>query len=284
VDRKLKLPNFLPHISVMASIAAFTGSIPGNYDKYLGPVLFEPYALDLTERLKKESLKNVLELACGTGRVTRHLVSLLPADGKLIASDLNPDMMSVAKTRVTDERVKWLAADAQDLPFAQDSFDHIVCQFGVMFFPDKGKAFAEAYRVLQPGGLYLFNTWAGMEQNPRTAIIRKIMEDQFQENSPDFLKKGPYSFFDPVEIRGWMEGAGFTDVKIEAVDKVARYTSVDDFLKGFLEGSPLSAFLAEKDKKIQEEVRKKISDEMKKQFSEHGMDVPMQALVCQGRK
>ena len=282
--RKLKLPNFLLHISVMASIAAFTGSIPGNYDKYLGPVLFEPYALDLRDRLKKESLKNVLELACGTGRVTRHLVSLLPANGKLIASDLNPDMMAVAKARVSDERVKWLAADAQALPFANDSFDHIVCQFGIMFFPDKGKALSEAYRVLQPGGLYLFNTWAGMEQNPRTAIIRKIMEEQFREDSPDFLKKGPYSFFDPVEIRGLMEGAGFTDVKIEAVDKVAQYTSVDDFLKGFLEGSPLSAFLSEKDQKVQDEVRKKVSDEMKKQFSEQGMDVPMQALVCQGRK
>ena len=144
------MPNFLLHISVMASIAAFTGSIPGNYDKYLGPVLFEPYALDLRDRLKKESLKNVLELACGTGRVTRHLVSLLPADGKLIASDLNPDMMAVAKTRVSDERVKWLAADAQALPFANDSFDHIVCQFGIMFFPDKGKALSEAFVFYNP--------------------------------------------------------------------------------------------------------------------------------------
>jgi ubiquinone/menaquinone biosynthesis C-methylase UbiE len=278
------LPNFLPHISVMASIAAFTGSIPGNYDKYLGPVLFEPYALDLTERLKKETLKNVLEIACGTGRVTRHLVSLLPADGKLIASDLNPDMMAVAKTRVTDERVKWLAADAQVLPFANDSFDHIVCQFGVMFFPDKGKAFAEAYRVLQPGGLYLFNTWADLEQNPRTAVMRKVMDEMFHEDLPDFLNKGPYSFFDPVEIRGWLEGAGFTDIKIEVVDKVAYYTSAEDFLKGFFEGSPLSAFLAEKDQKVQEEVRKKIRDDMNQQFSENSTEVPMQALVCQGRK
>src|SRR6476661_6264867 len=146
----------------MSSLTAFAGSVPANYDRYLGPLLFEPYALDLVERLKNDQLKQVLEIACGTGRVTRHLTKLVEADGRLVASDLNPDMIAQAKTQLTGERVQWQVADAQQLPFDANSFDHVICQFGVMFFPDKPAAFREAYRVMQPGGKYIFSVWDNM--------------------------------------------------------------------------------------------------------------------------
>src|SRR5438128_697292 len=141
----------------MSSTTSFTGSIPSNYDQYLGPFLFEPYAIDLVKRLPHQGLKNVLEIACGTGRVTQHLVGELADDGNLIATDLNPDMITLARQKVSDGRIRWQAADAQQLPFGDNTFDAVVCQYGVMFFPDKPKAFAEAHRVLKNGGKFIFN-------------------------------------------------------------------------------------------------------------------------------
>jgi ubiquinone/menaquinone biosynthesis C-methylase UbiE len=268
----------------MSSITAFAGSVPANYDKYLGPLLFEPYALDIVERLKGRRLRSVLELACGTGRVTAHLVNLLDEDGKLTATDLNADMIEVAKQRVDNEKIEWLVADAQELPFDADSFDHIICQYGVMFFPDKLKAFKEAYRVLQQGGRYFFNTWDDMKFNPRTTILRKIMEEMFADEAPEFLQKGPYSFFDREEIRRLMEEAGFTEITIEVVQKQSSYNTEDDFIKGFIDGSPLSAFLINKDDKVKTELKEKVKKAMQEQAKDYGKSVPLQALVCSGEK
>ncbi|MGI8597805.1 MAG: class I SAM-dependent methyltransferase [Chitinophagaceae bacterium] len=143
----------------------FSGSVPQNYDTYLGPILFEPYAKDLVKRIKEKEAHKVLELACGTGRVTHHLLNTLPAHVQVIATDLNADMMSVAKSRIIDERVIWQEVDAQDLPYNEKEFDLIVCQFGVMFFEEKLRAFKEANRVLKEGGDFLFNTWDKVENN-----------------------------------------------------------------------------------------------------------------------
>ena len=184
----------------MSSIALFAGSVPANYDKYLGPILFEPYALDLTERLRKEKVEHVLELACGTGRVTRHLVDLIPEHGSLIAADLNLGMLEVAKSKIQSDKILWIVANAQDLPFYNGQFDHMVCQFGVMFFPDKEGSFREAHRVLKAGGKYIFNTWESVEKNPRIDLMWKVMYEVFGSESPDFLQKGPHSYYDKEEI------------------------------------------------------------------------------------
>lgn len=138
----------------MSLSTAFEGSIPVNYDRYLGPFLFEPFALNLLQKLPIKALNKVLEIACGTGRVTKHLTGSLTEDGTLTATDLNPDMLSVAKENLHDPRIKWMQADAQHLSFDDAIFDTVVCQFGVMFFPDKLKAFKETYRVLKPGGRF----------------------------------------------------------------------------------------------------------------------------------
>jgi len=114
----------------MEPIAAFAGTIPENYERYLGPFLFEPYALDLVSRLKDKKYPAILELACGTGRVTNHLADAVNHD-TLIATDLNPDMIKIAKTKVANENIKWMVADALDLPFPDESFDLVVCQFGM---------------------------------------------------------------------------------------------------------------------------------------------------------
>lgn len=268
----------------MASITLFAGSVPANYDKYLGPILFEPYALDLVERLKNDKVEHVLELACGTGRVTRHLVDLIPDDGSLVATDLNPGMLEVAKSKIQNEKIQWLVANAQELSFYNGQFDHVVCQFGVMFFPEKEKSFREAHRVLKAGGKYIFNTWESVEKNPRIDLMWKVMREVFGSETPDFLEKGPHSFFDKNEIEQLLINAGFINVRIETVATTPKYNQPDDLIKGFAEGSPLANYLSEKSKDVQMEFRKRLQEELNEQDKIFGNTVPSLALVVEATK
>lgn len=268
----------------MSATTAFAGSVPLNYDQYLGPVLFEPYAIDIAGRINAASYSNVLEIACGTGRVTRHLVAALPADGKIIASDLNEDMINVARHSVKDARVKWMVADAQDLPFPDENFDHIICQFGVMFFPDKARAFAEAHRVLAPGGRFVFNVWDSMENNPRSAVIRTVLEELLGDEAPDFLSKGPYSFYDTNQVFSLLQQAGFKKIQLELVQKITYYATADDLIKGFVDGSPLNAYLAQQPVSVQQLVREKLHEHIVNQFGATQVISPMQAFVCSAER
>lgn len=268
----------------MASITHFAGSIPANYDKYLGPILFEPYALHLVERLKNDKIEHLLELACGTGRVTRHLVNLIPGDGSLVATDLNQDMLEIAKEKVVNEKIKWTVADAQDLSFGDEQFDHAVCQFGVMFFPDKEKSFREAHRVLKTGGKYIFNTWESAEKNPRINTMWQVVYEVFKNESPDFFQRGPYSLYDQDEIERMLLNAGFENIQIETVATTPKYNQPDDLIKGFTEGSTLYNFLKEKDEKIQLELKKRLLDALNKQDEVLGNTVPCLALVVEASK
>lgn len=268
----------------MASIALFAGDVPANYDKYLGPILFEPYALDLVDNLKNEKTEHVLELACGTGRVTRHLVDLIPDNGSLMATDLNPGMLEIAQSKIKSEKILWKIVNAQDLPFYNGQFDHVVCQFGVMFFPDKEKSFREVNRVLKAGGKYIFYTWESVENNPRIDLMWKVIEEVFGSESPDFLQKGPHSFFNKKEIEHLLVNAGFKNVRIETVAKTPKYNQPDDLIKGFTEGSPLANYLSEKDEKIQMDFKKRLHEELSEQDKILGNTVPSLALAIEATK
>ena len=268
----------------MASLTAFTGTVPDNYDKYLGPVFFEPYAIDVAERLKGDGLHRVLEIACGTGRVTRHLLDILPSDGQLTATDLNPDMLEVAKEKITGDRVHWQVADAQALPFDAATFDHAICQFGVMFFPDKLKAFQEVYRVLQPGGLFLFSTWGHLKQNPASLIVHQAASEVFGSDGANFMQKGPFSFHNPQEIEALLQEAGFASIAIEGVSKTSYYANTEYLLYGLVDGTPMSAYIQQQPAALQEELRRQVKTRIIEQYGDHHIEVPMQALVCQAVK
>ena len=182
----------------MEKTAAFAGSIPANYERYLGPFLFEPYALDLVSRLQDKKYGDILEIACGTGRVTKHLANSVQHDS-LVATDLNQDMIDIAKDMVKNRDVQWQQADAMELPFQENSFDLVVMQFGIMFFPDREKGLEEAYRVLRPGGKLIFNTWDKVETVPAIYEGRKIIESYF-ENDPPLFYNVPFSMCDENEL------------------------------------------------------------------------------------
>ena len=166
---------------------AFAGSIPRTYETYLVPMIFEPYAVDIAGRLRTIPAQRVLEIAAGTGVVTRLLASTLAPDVSIVASDLNPGMLDHASSIGTERPVLWRQADAMALPFDDASFDVVVCQFGVMFFPDRARGYAEVLRVLAPGGAFVFNAWDRLDDNEFAACVTEAAATVFPDDPPRFL-------------------------------------------------------------------------------------------------
>ncbi len=230
----------------MSSAATrFVGSIPERYDRHLGPVLFEPYARDLAARLP-HGARRVLEIASGTGRLTRALIDVLPAAATLVATDLNEPMLVQAKQRLSDPRVSWQVADMQALPFDAASFDVVLCQFGLMFAPDKPLALREMRRVLRPGGTLLLSTWNALEVNGATKVLQDLALETFPEDPPTFFMKTPFCLPDADELRALAHDAGFPAVRVETVDKVGESESAAHLATGLVRGNPLWNQLVER--------------------------------------
>jgi len=218
----------------------FAGSIPEIYDSYLVPLIFEPYAIDLAARVAERSPARLLELAAGTGAVTRRLALALPASTEIVATDLNQPMIDRAGSIGTTRPVAWRQADAQQLPFPDASFDCVVCQFGVMFFPDKARAFAEARRVLKPAGLLLFNTWDRLETNEFPALVNATLAKLGPDDPPSFMARVPHGYFDYDRIRRDVAAGGFIrPAVIEAVDAQSRAAAARIPAVGFCQGTPM---------------------------------------------
>src|ERR1051325_5335169 len=174
----------------------FAGSIPEIYDRYLGPVIFQPYADDLARRVAARSPQAVLETAAGTGIVTRAMVAALPQSAAVTATDLNQPMLDYAARQTPSARVTWRQADALSLPFDDGAFDAVVCQFGVMFFPDRIAAYREARRVLRPDGVFVFNVWDRIEENEFTHVGESTDGGMFVEGPPRFLSRTPHGYYE----------------------------------------------------------------------------------------
>jgi SAM-dependent methyltransferase len=187
----------------------FAGSVPRLYQEHLVPLIFEPYAQDLARRLAARKLSRVLEIAAGTGVVTRRMASALPAGVAIVASDLNPGMLATARELGTSRPVEWREADALQLPFGDGEFDAVVCQFGVMFFPDKAKAFSEARRVLRPNGVLLFNVWDRIEENEFADAVTDALATLFPADPPRFMARTPHGYFERAAIERDLRAGGF---------------------------------------------------------------------------
>lgn len=235
---------------VNSRAARFSGSVPEFYDRYLGPVLFEPYGADLVSRLPRGEGLRVLELACGTGIVTRRLREALPRSGTVVATDLNEAMIAYARAAVPATGIVWQQADAQALPFDKGEFDVVVCQFGFMFLPDKVQGFREARRVLGQGGVLLANVWHSMDANPAARAIHVSLAELFPADPPRFLET-PYGYHPTERIRADMNEAGWKDVRMEDLRIQGLGPSAADFATGFTAGSPLTHELAERGADVQ---------------------------------
>lgn len=221
---------------------AFEGSIPSIYQRYMVPMLFEPYARLMAERVSLCAPHRVLELAAGTGVVTRHLASILEPDVQIMATDLNQAMLDTAAVlQGSGRQVSFRHADAQSLPFGDENFDVALCQFGVMFFPDKAQAYREARRVLSKRGTYIFAVWDRLSANEFVTVAQSVLDQRFPADPPKFMERAPHGYHDVNAIRAAVSDAGFTKVSVETITEIAQAGSAMDAATGYCQGNPLRA-------------------------------------------
>ena len=218
--------------------AAFSGSIPAIYDRYLADLLFNDYAADIARRTAAMKPQRILETAAGTGLATAAIVELLP-DASLVATDLNQAMIDVAAQRVTSLNVEFLAADAQSLPFGDEAFDAVVMQYGMMFLPDRAAGYSEARRVLKRGGHFIFNVWDRLEKSPVAQTVHDAVAALFPDDPPSFFTRVPWGYHDTHRIEQDVRAAGFSDVQIQTVAATSRADSPADAAIGLCQGTPL---------------------------------------------
>jgi ubiquinone/menaquinone biosynthesis C-methylase UbiE len=271
-------------ISMTTGDTVFAGSIPALYDRHLGPMLFTPYAADLAKRLSDLAAGALLETAAGTGLVTQALAMMLPASVELTATDLNQAMIDFARPKPGLERVKMRQADATQLPFGDGAFDVVVCQFGVMFFPDKVAGYREARRVLKPGGRFLFNAWDSLAHNPVARAVHEGVAAQFPADPPGFIARTPHGYHDVAAIRAALGQAGFTDVSVETVTLPCRAPSPRDPAIGFCQGSPLRGEIEARRPDGLQSVTDAAAAEVAKRFGSDALDGTMQAHVFTARR
>ena len=261
--------------------SGFVGEIPVHYEQGLGPNIFQDYAVDIASRAEALSPANVLEMASGTGIVSRVLRDRLPGKAKLTVTDLNEPMLEIARRKFGEnENVEFAPADAMALRFADRSFDLVVCQFGVMFFPDKVKAFREAVRVLRKGGAYLFNVWGAMTENPFSEITHRTIASVFNNDPPAFYTV-PFSYHDEHRIIGDMKVAGFSEVTGETIDIVRTVPSWEKFAQGLVFGNPVIGELNERG--VDPVAAKaKVAEALRGEFGREPASMPLRAKVFAG--
>ena len=258
----------------------FAGSIPEVYDNHLVPILFEPYALDLSRRVRDMEAASVLEVAAGSGVVTRALARTTDAGTSLVATDLSQAMLDQGIAVGTKRDVEWRQADATDLPFDDDGFDVVMSQFGMMFLPDKAQGFAEARRVLRPGGSLVFSVWDALDANGFSLAVHEVLAATFPDDPPRFLIDGAFGYHDEARIRADLARGGFgADVAFEAVELESRSSSAEAAAIAFCQGGPVRTEVERRDPMGLASVTDKVADVLRQRYGSAEVVAPMRAHV-----
>jgi len=263
----------------------FSGSIPKLYETYLVPLIFKPYAADLAKRLALYSPSHVLEVAAGTGALTRQLAKMLPDNCSIVATDLNQSMLDMAAAIGANRPVLWRQADAMQLPFPDASFDAVACQFGAMFFPDKAHAFAEARRVLKPGGVFIFSVWDRIEENAFADVVTQALAGLFPQDPPRFLARTPHGYHDRAAIAQDLANAGFAATpQINTVTASSQADSPSTPAMAYCQGTPLRNEIEARDPALLDEATELAAKAIAEKFGSGPVEGKMQAHVFSIKK
>lgn len=275
----------MPQDPASAGNASFVGSIPEIYDRHLGPLLFRDYAADLAARVRwpAAGAGQVLEIAAGTGILTEQLLSRMPPKVSLTATDLNAPMLAVAERRLGGRRVTWQAVDATTLPFADASFDAIVCQFGVMFFPDKPQALREARRVLRSGGQLLFSVWGSWEENTFARIVNDTIAGFFPADPPGFYRV-PFSLHDPETLRALVLEAGFPAPVITEVARISAAPSASHAAEGLVRGNPVIGAIEERGPGSADAIVAAVANALARKYGDHPLRLDLLTRVVEATR
>lgn len=265
--------------------SVFAGPVPRIYDQYLVPLIFQPYATDIASRIALLEPVRVLEIACGTGVVTRALRQVLSSDAQIIATDLNQPMLDYASSMKGDGTVEWRQADAMQLPFEDGTFDVVVCQFAVMFLSDKPKAFSEARRVLRPGGTYVFNVWDRIEHNEFADVVTTSLASIFPNDPPRFMARTPHGYHDPDVVRRDLVDGGFDSaVDVETITERSLASSPRIPAIAYCHGTPLRDEIVARDASRVDEATTACERAIAAQFGNAAVDGKIQAHLVVAEK
>ena len=264
---------------------AFSGSVPQVYEQYMVPLIFQPYALDIAERVMRCQPTCVLEVAAGTGVVTRALAERLSSEVAITATDLNQAMLDHAAAVGTARPIEWRQADVMSLPFADRSFDVVVCQFGAMFFPDKPRAYAEVARVLRPGGAFLFNTWDRIEHNEIADSVQRALDTLFPDDPPRFMAMLPHGYWDVTAVARDLASGGFTATpEVTTLAARSRTDSPRTAAVAYCQGTPLAGMLAARGAAALAQATDAATREIEARFGPGAVDAMMQAHIVSIRR
>ncbi len=263
-----------------ASDKEFSGSIPEFYDTYLVPLIFDAYADDLASRVASLEPKSVLETAAGSGVVPRALASRLDTDARYVVTDLNQPMLDHAAIKQgPDERIEWRQADAMNLPFDDNSFDVTICQYGVMFYPDRSQGYGEARRVLKDGGSFIFSVWDEIKANDFADIVTQVASDVFPDDPPNFLPRTPHGYYDHNQIRNDLDAAGFTDVSIDSIEETSKAPSPRHPAIAYCQGTPLRNEIEQRDASLLDHVTDRAAEAISERYGEGEVAAKIRAHI-----
>ncbi|GLK86798.1 class I SAM-dependent methyltransferase [Ancylobacter defluvii] len=262
------------------SDSVFAGAVPDIYDRLLVPALFAPFAADLALRVAALEPYRVLEIAAGTGAVTRALAERLPAQARIVATDLNPAMLETAARHGPDPRIRWQQADAMALPFEDGVFDAVICQFGVMFLPDKAQGLREVRRVLVPGGTLMFNVWDRLAVNDFAQATTEALAAVFPSDPPRFMARTPYGYSSLDKLYADVEAAGLADFAAAVVNHTGRMASARELAIGFCQGTPLRGEIEERAPGRLDEVTEAVVPMLKARFGPGTIEGRLRAIMA----
>jgi ubiquinone/menaquinone biosynthesis C-methylase UbiE len=267
-----------------AADSVFADSIPEVYDEHLVPLIFEQYANDLARRARDLDPREVLEVAAGSGVVSRAVAAVLDASARYVVTDLSPPMLKRAESMEVDQgRIVWRRADAMDLPFDDDSFDLVLCQFGVMFFPDRVRAYREARRVLRGDGAFVFNMWDRIEENDFAFEVTRALADMFRHDPPTFLRRTPHGHYDTAIYRSELAAAGFEQVTVEPVGAVSTAPNPAIPAIAYCQGTPLRNEIEARNPLGLEESTARATDAIRERFGDRCLESRIRAFVITAR-
>jgi ubiquinone/menaquinone biosynthesis C-methylase UbiE len=269
---------------VMSADSAFIDSIPDIYDEHLVPLIFEQYAHDLARRARSLDPREVLEVAAGSGVVSRAVAAVLDASATYVVTDLSPLMLKRAESMEVDQgRIVWRPADAMDLPFNDDSFDLVLCQFGAMFFPDRVRAYKEARRVLRGDGAFVFNMWDRIEENDFAYEVTRALADMFRDDPPTFLPRTPHGHYDTATYRSELAAAGFEHVTVEPVEAASTAPNPAIPAIAYCQGTPLRNEIEARNARGLEEATTRATNAIRDRFGDRFLESRIRAFVITAR-
>ena len=268
----------------MKTDVKFSDSVSQAYQKYMVPLIFESYAIDLATRVSRQNPGSILEVAAGTGVVTKQIASRLRPDARFTVTDLNQSMLNVAMQNIHDNRIQWQQCDALSLPFDERGFDSVVCQFGAMFFPDHVRGYKEAHRVLKPNGRFYFNVWGKISENYFAQEVERALEKYFPNDPPKFMSRTPHGYFDEKRIGGELEAAGFSEIEMETINFTSKAPSPEYVATAYCMGTPLRSEIELRAANSLEKVTSYVTDALTERFGGGALEGKIQAIVISAKK